>query len=78
MALADANITYVPDFLANCGGIVSVGAEFAGLDRQDVDDRIERSIVRVREVLTEARQQGRLPLDLALERAQLRVGGVAW
>jgi glutamate dehydrogenase/leucine dehydrogenase len=77
VALGDAGILYVPDFLANCGGIVCVGAEFAGLDRQAVEDRLRFCVLQVREVLAEARAQGRLPLDVAIERALRRIDAAA-
>ncbi len=73
--LAAADILYVPDFLANCGGIIHVGAEVLGFDDAEVERRIEASIARTGALLREARATGRLPQDLAVERAQARLRG---
>jgi glutamate dehydrogenase/leucine dehydrogenase len=71
--LAAAGILYVPDFLANCGGIIQVAGEILGFDEGDVQRRIAAAIVRTADVLAEARSSGRLPNEIALERAQARI-----
>jgi glutamate dehydrogenase/leucine dehydrogenase len=49
--LARAGILYVPDFVANCGGIIHVGAEFLGLTEVEVRERIDSSIATTEELL---------------------------
>jgi leucine dehydrogenase len=71
--LAEAGILYVPDFLANCGGIIHVAAEVLGFDQAEANRRIEAAIARTAQVLTEAGDGGRLPLDIAVERARSRI-----
>lgn len=71
-----AGILYVPDFLANCGGIIHVGAEVLGFDDAEVDRRIEAAVVRTAEVLIQAEVEARLPLDVALELAHRRLESV--
>lgn len=71
--LAEREILYVPDFIANCGGIVHVAGEFAGLHDDDVDRRIAGCVARSRELLVTAREAGRSPLDVARELAEARL-----
>lgn len=73
--LARRGIVYVPDFIANCGGIIHVGAEILGFDPAEAHRRVEENAYRVAEILRAARQDdGELPLDvaerLALERIE--------
>lgn len=72
-ALARRGIVYVPDFLANCGGIIHVGAEVLGFDQAEVDLRIEASIERTSALLGEARRRGVPPLELAIDEALRRM-----
>ena len=74
VALHQAGILYVPDFIANCGGIVHVAAaEFPGLSEHAVEERLEASKARVSGLLEEARWRNALPLDVAVEHALARV-----
>lgn len=72
-ALAEAGILYVPDFLANSGGIIHVGAEVLGYDDAEVERRVLLAVDRIGEVLRTASASGRLPLDVATERAAERI-----
>jgi leucine dehydrogenase len=72
-ALAGRGIVYVPDFLANCGGIIHVGAEVLGFAQDEVDARIEASIQRTSDLLVEARRRGVAPLHLAIDQALRRM-----
>jgi glutamate dehydrogenase/leucine dehydrogenase len=74
VALHDAGILYVPDFIANSGGIVHVAAEFGGLDPAAVDRQVDACIRRAGEVLSAARARGVMPLDVAIEQAEERIG----
>jgi glutamate dehydrogenase/leucine dehydrogenase len=72
--LARAGILYVPDFLANCGGIIHVGGEILGFDDAEVDRRVTASIDRTARLLGEAQGAGRTPWDVAVELAEARIG----
>jgi leucine dehydrogenase len=73
VALHDAGILYVPDFVANCGGIVHVAAEFEGLDQAAIDAQLETCIAHAGALLEEARTRDAIPLDVAVEHALERV-----
>ncbi|MGB2711538.1 MAG: Glu/Leu/Phe/Val dehydrogenase dimerization domain-containing protein, partial [Conexibacter sp.] len=73
VALHDADILYVPDFIANCGGIVHVAAEFEGLDEAALDAQLGACVERIGPLLDEARGRGAIPLDVAVEHALERV-----
>lgn len=75
--LAAAGILYVPDFLANCGGIIQVGAEILGYDEDEVEERIAASIERTATVLATARAAGRTPWDAAVELAEARIAAAS-
>ena len=74
-ALAARDVLYVPDFIANSGGIIHVGAEALGLERSEVERLIAASIERCEQILGEAAASGRLPLELAEEMAEARLCG---
>ena len=74
VALHDAGVLYVPDFIANSGGIVHVAAEFRGLPAGAVDAQLEACVRRAGEVLAAARSRGVMPLDVAIEYAEERIG----
>ncbi len=74
-ALATREVLYVPDFIANSGGIIHVGAEALGLDPSEVEALIEASIERCERILADAALAGRLPLELAEEQAEARLHG---
>ena len=75
--LAAAGILYVPDFLANCGGIIRVAGEILGFDEAEVERRTAAAIVRTADVLEEAQASGRLPVEIAVERAEARIRSVS-
>jgi glutamate dehydrogenase/leucine dehydrogenase len=73
VALHEAGILYVPDFLANCGGIIHVAAEYAGEGDAVVERRIASAGDQIRSVLREAHRRGCSPLDVALAYARERL-----
>jgi glutamate dehydrogenase/leucine dehydrogenase len=73
VALHAAGILYVPDFIANCGGIIHVAAEFEGLEEQAISEQVERCIAKVGPLLDEAAERDAIPLDVAVEHALARV-----
>lgn len=74
--LAARGITYVPDFVANAGGVVHIHA----LREGHSDERLRADVLRigdrVREVLAAASTSGRLPLHVAEESARRRIADV--
>ncbi|HVV89484.1 MAG TPA: Glu/Leu/Phe/Val dehydrogenase dimerization domain-containing protein [Solirubrobacterales bacterium] len=76
-ALAGAGVLYVPDFLANSGGIIDVAAEILGYDDREVERRLVEAELRIGDLLARAAEQGRTPWDLAVELAWERVARAA-
>jgi valine dehydrogenase (NAD+) len=72
-ALAARGILYVPDFLANCGGLIHVAAEWRGYDERLVRAGIERAMERLDEALAGAASGSETPLDAATRHALDRV-----
>lgn len=73
--LRDRGITYVPDFIANAGGVIQVHAGQAGWSRHELAGRLEQIGDRVTEVLAEADRAGVDPVRAALARAGRRLSG---
>jgi len=71
--LADRGILYVPDFLANCGGLIHADAERRGAGPDEVRLRVADAKRRLRAVLIEARQTRRIPEIVAEEHAWARI-----
>lgn len=69
-ALLQRGITYVPDYAANAGGIISVSAEYLGEDRSRVEQRVGAIAPRVRALLERAMVNGRSPAEVADEMAR--------
>jgi glutamate dehydrogenase/leucine dehydrogenase len=72
-ALHAAGVLYVPDFIANCGGIIHVAGEFDGLTAEQVEKAIDACAARVESLLEEALATGEPPLDVAVRHALARV-----
>jgi len=71
--LADRDVLYVPDFIANCGGIIHVGAEILALAEREVEDLLVAAGERSERILLRARETGALPLEVAEEYALARI-----
>jgi leucine dehydrogenase len=71
--LARRGITYVPDFVANAGGVVHIHALRAGWDTPRLRQEVLRIGDRVTEVLEEADRQGVPPLRVAQDMAAARL-----
>jgi len=67
-------IDYVPDFLINSGGVISIHAQRAGWDSERTDTEVRAIGVRVGDVLRRSRETGRTPLELSEEMASARLG----
>jgi glutamate dehydrogenase/leucine dehydrogenase len=72
--LAERDIGYVPDFVANAGGLISVGEELLGGNAETVAAAADRIGDVVRELIETARREGGTLLDAAVERARERLG----
>ncbi|HET7899989.1 MAG TPA: Glu/Leu/Phe/Val dehydrogenase dimerization domain-containing protein [Candidatus Nanopelagicales bacterium] len=75
-ALADRGVVYAPDFLVNAGGVIAVGAEYAG--RGTYDDAAARARARgigttLLDVLRRAEAEGATPLAAAERLAEERI-----
>jgi len=71
--LAAREILYVPDFLANCGGLIHVDAERRGYRRALVDAGVERAMARLDSALAVATAGDVTPLEAAERDALERV-----
>jgi leucine dehydrogenase len=68
--MMDRGITYVPDYVANAGGIISVTAEYLGESQASVDHRVAQIGPRVSHILNEARRQHIPPAHVADQMAE--------
>jgi glutamate dehydrogenase/leucine dehydrogenase len=66
-------ILYVPAFLANCGGLVHVAAEWYGFDASRVDHCIARAMDRLEHAIATAAIEGSTPVEIAERQALERV-----
>jgi valine dehydrogenase (NAD+) len=73
---ARRGILYVPDFLANCGGLIHVAGEWFGDDAYAERARIEHAMERLDEAIATAAADGGTPLDVAERQALDRVAAV--
>jgi valine dehydrogenase (NAD+) len=64
-ALAAREILYVPDFVANCGGLIQVDVERRRGTAADVRSRVDRAMAGLSDILLEAKATGTTPLAIA-------------
>ncbi len=74
--LAARGILCVPDFLANCGGLIHVDAERRGFSQELVDEGIECAMARLDQALAAA-DDSVTPLEAAEQQALERVRSAA-
>lgn len=67
-------VVYVPDYVANAGGIINVMAEFLGETSSDVRARVLQIGQRVTRILDEARSDRRPSNEIADRIARTRIG----
>ena len=67
----------MPDFLANCGGLVRADAERRGAGDEEVADRLAEAEVRTRAILAEAQEGGEPPVVVAERHARARIDAAA-
>ena len=71
--LAARDILYVPDFLANCGGLIHCSAEWARAARSEVDAHVATAMARLDDALAESLRTGEPPAVVAERHALKRV-----
>ena len=71
--LAARDILYVPDFLANCGGLVHVEADWRGFSPERVEEGIDLAMARLEQAIAVAREEGLTPVEVAERQALVRV-----
>jgi glutamate dehydrogenase/leucine dehydrogenase len=71
--LASRGVLYVPDFLANCGGLINCSAELTRAGDTEVDAHIATAMSRLDDALAEARRTGEPPSAVAERHALERV-----
>ena len=69
--LAERGILYVPDFLANCGGLIHVSREWYGRDGEA--ELIARAMERLERAIATAESEDSTPLEVAERQALERV-----
>lgn len=74
-ALAARQILYVPDYVANAGGIISGSVDIAGWDRGRMEAQIDRIYDTVLEVCARAQEFGTTPARAADRIAATRISG---
>ncbi|GAA4804131.1 Glu/Leu/Phe/Val dehydrogenase dimerization domain-containing protein [Tomitella cavernea] len=73
--LATRGITWVPDYLANAGGLIQVAGERAGDDGALVESRVRAIGGRAAQILDRARAEGTTPGHAADKVAEERIDG---
>jgi glutamate dehydrogenase/leucine dehydrogenase len=71
--LAARGVLYVPDFLANCGGLINCSAEWTRADDADVEAHVATAMRRLDEALVESKRTGDPPATVAERHALERV-----
>jgi glutamate dehydrogenase/leucine dehydrogenase len=71
--LAGRGILYVPDFLANCGGLIHVSGEWYGGAGPSEGERIARAMDRLERAIATASAERSTPLEVAERQALERV-----
>jgi valine dehydrogenase (NAD+) len=71
--LARREILYIPDFLANCGGLIHVAGEWFGDGPEAERNRIDGAMERLDEAIAIAAAEGGTPLEVAERQALDRV-----
>jgi leucine dehydrogenase len=75
--LADRDILYVPDYVANAGGVINIAEEPSGYDQARAWRRIEGIADTVRDVIALAQRDGVTPAVAADRYAEARIDAAA-
>lgn len=68
--LHQRGVFYVPDFIANCGGVIRIAVEYRRGDEADVDAALKEAGRRAREILWSAQERHEDPLVVATQYAE--------
>lgn len=71
--LHEREILYVPDFLANCGGLIRVAREWYGEDGPELEQSVAHAMERLDLALEASRQEDAPPIEMAERQALERV-----
>ncbi len=71
--LAERGILFVPDFLANCGGLIHVGAEWYGEQGPQEAELLAGAMDRLDDAIGTARVEGSTPIEVAERQALERI-----
>jgi leucine dehydrogenase len=71
--LADAGVLWVPDFVANAGGLINIAEEVGGYDPGAARRRVRAVGDTLRQIFDRAQAAGRSPLAAAMEIARQRL-----
>jgi valine dehydrogenase (NAD+) len=74
--LRDRDILFVPDFLANCGGLIHVSAEWYGEHGPREPQCVARAIERLEAAIATAEAEGSTPIEVAERQALERLEAV--
>ena len=72
-ALRSQSITYIPDFLANAGGVINIAHEHLGYDIEKARADVQEIYTTTRTILTRSGEQQITPLRAALALAEERL-----
>ena len=75
--LAGRDILYVPDYVANAGGVINIAEEPGGYDHDRAWRRIEGIADTVREIIALAEDRGITPAEAADRYAEARIDGAS-
>lgn len=75
--LLDQGIVYVPDFVANAGGVINVADELHGYDRDRVMRKVRGLGERTKDILESARTLSITPNEAAIRIAMARIEAVS-
>lgn len=75
--LVKRGIAYVPDYVANAGGIINVSAEYLEESAEQVEARVRQIAPRVVAILQEAADNGVSPAVVANQMAKQRISAAA-
>lgn len=76
--LAARGVLFVPDFLANCGGLVRADGERRRVSNEEVERKLDEAAGRTRAILEEAVALAELPLTVAERHASSRIAATRW
>jgi leucine dehydrogenase len=71
--LAARGIVYVPDFVANAGGVINIAHEYLGYDADKARAHVEQISTTTDTILRHSAEQGITPLAAAMTLAQERL-----